>query len=58
MPCFVVGGMEQQVKGEDREKPTRVLLEAFPPLGIKDIWSKGANTVHKFGVDGKIMSFT
>lgn len=40
MPGFVVGGMEQQVKGEHREKPTQVLLEAFPPLGIKDILVK------------------
>ena len=53
-----MGGMEQQGRGEHREKPTRVLLEAFPPLGVKDTWSKGANTVHEFAVDGKIMSFT
>lgn len=45
-------------RGEHREKPTRVLSEAFPPHGVKSVWSKGANAVQKSGVDGKIMSFT
>lgn len=56
-----MGGMEQQgggrkrgAQGETNPSP----LKAFPPLGVKDTWSKGANTMQKFGVDGKIMNFT
>lgn len=51
---FIVGGVEQQEGAEQREKPARVFLEAFCLIGIEDIWPKGANTMHKFGVDGKI----
>lgn len=55
---FIVGGMEQQEGAVQREKPGRVFPEAFCPIGMEDIWPKGANTMHKFGVDGKIKSFT
>lgn len=51
-------GMEQQEGTEGRGKPAQVFLEAFCPIGIEDIWPKGVNTMHKFGVVGKIKSFT
>lgn len=53
-----MGGVEQQEGAEQREKPARVFLEAFCLIGIEDIWPKGANTMHKFGVDGKIKNST
>lgn len=53
-----MGGTEQQEGAEQREKPARVFPEAFCSIGMEDTWPKGANTMHKFGVDGKIKSFT
>lgn len=53
---FIVGGMEQQEGAEQREKPAQIFLEAFCPVGVEDIWPK--TQIHKFGVVGKIKSFT